>query len=144
HWFPFCIPTSAKQVIQPGLTIADDPKWIRKLRPLKRTRRRGRRRRVMLYQQDVSHLTWHRFFADTRCSSRRRGDMREQMANGELQRVGKIGEAAQCHVARTALDICNVCAVQFSPFCQFLLSNSQLMPTRPNDFAEPGLDIWAA
>jgi hypothetical protein len=41
--------------------------------------------------------------------------MREQMPNGDLQRLRQIRDSPQRHVARTALDVCNVGAVRVDP-----------------------------
>jgi hypothetical protein len=67
--------------------------------------------------------------------------MREQISNADLQRLRHIRDGPQRQVARPAFDIRNVGAMQVGPPRQFLLGNAQLMPARPNDRADPRLEV---
>jgi hypothetical protein len=140
HRLPLGIAAGAEQVVQPGLSVADDPERIRELRPFERERRL-RCRRIVLHQQNILHFSWRRCRADARCGSRPRGGRREQIPHGDLQRLCQMHDGPQRHVARPALDVRDVGAVHVGPPRQFLLRDAQPVPTRPNDGAEPSLEV---
>jgi hypothetical protein len=67
--------------------------------------------------------------------------MREHMPNGDLQRFRQIRHSPERHVALPTLDVRKVGAVYVGPPRQFLLRNSQAVPARPNNGAEPDLEV---